>query len=127
MTKEKQKKQTCEKIKEDKDKREFIKKSLLGIGTAGIIAGILSSPLGSSVSEIGDLTTGTNHVANLNADNLDSRDSTSYRCSGCTWTCSSCTGNCAGTCSSGCYNGCTGCTGCGDSCSENCTGGCFGP
>jgi hypothetical protein len=121
---EKEKKENCEKIKEDKIKREFIKKSLLGIGTAGIIAGVLASPLGSSITEIGDLNPGTNHVANLNADKLDSQDSTYYRCaSGCTWTCTSCSTNCSGVCSTGCLSSCYSCYG---SCTTDCGVGCNG-
>jgi hypothetical protein len=116
---EKEKKENCEKIKGDKQKREFIKKSLLGIGTAGIIAGVLASPLGSSITEIGDLNPGTNHVANLDVDKLDSQTGSYYRCSGCTWTC-------ATTCSSACATTCTGacrtCTGCSTECD-----GCSGP
>jgi modification target Cys-rich repeat protein len=135
------KKEHCEKIKEDKDKREFIKKSLLGIGTAGIVAGVLTSPLGSSLTTINTSSLNAssyNLVSSWNADLLDGLTGTDIRgCTSCSWTCTgSCTGNCSGGCTGSCVGTCSvvcggsctgGCTGsCTSSCGESCNG-CTGP
>jgi hypothetical protein len=118
MKKENQKIGNCERIKRDKDKREFIKKSLLGIGTAGIVAGVLASPLGSSLTTINTTSlsaTSTNNVTGWNSYKLDSQIASYYRCSsGCSWTCS---GTCVSGCLSGCINACNGCLG---TCSATC-------
>jgi hypothetical protein len=123
MEKEKQQKEHCEKIKEDKAKREFIRKSLLGIGTAGIVAGVLASPLIKSVSTINttSLSASTeNLVSSWNADFLDGYHQAWYKCSGCTWTCNTaCTVSCSNSCTSTCDSVCT-------SCNTLCDGICYG-
>jgi hypothetical protein len=119
--KQKNKKTNYEKIKKDKDKREFIKKTLLGLGTAGLTLSVLSSPLGKSLSGIntGSLTaTSQNLVTNLNANKLDNYNSLDIRCSGCSWACVGCSGGCSS---------CTGCLGtCVNQCGLDCGIGCSG-
>ena len=90
----------------DKEKRDFIKKSLLGIGALGVMTVVLSSPLANATKWVKadnlDLTnalpiteggTGNTTGYGTDSDKLDGQDGTYYRCAGCSWTCSStCTG-----------------------------------
>ena len=141
MAKKKEKEIDCENLKCDRDKRDFIKKNLVGIGAVGVLAGVLSSPIGSAARTVfadnANLTnplpisqggTGNTTGATAGAYKLDGQDSLYYRCVGCSWTCTgtcigACSG-CSGTCEGACTNACTNCTGCTGGCEAGCTGSC---
>ena len=96
--------------KGDKDKREFIKKNLFGIGMAGLAVSVLTTPLSKAVGN-------SAVVPNLNASLLNTQPASYYRCAGCSYMCSStcstgCLSSCTNACTGNCGSTCTGCNGC---------------